>query len=812
MEMTQVSHPSRAGDYPGTATGAALAIMVLRGVIVVLALWVVSLILTPRQAHADEELPVSTEPGHVGVKAWDKPLEFIAGTRGEFEVELYIANPTDARGKPVGWDPSGERGFLWLNAEEASGISFEGDDGSHEGVIKFSGSQAVEGVVTLKFPYSVSPQARVRAYRLRLDVSAPMVFADGTRVRDAGSVSQEVRVDSPLQTKLIVLAVLFVAVLLFIVEWVRVDVVAIMMMVSMPMLGLLSSKQALAGLSSNAVVAIIGVMIVSAGLNRVGLVSRAVKPLLDRSGGNPKRLLASLSSLIAVISSVMQNTGAAVLFLPGIRHACKVLKIPISSILMPIGMCAILGGTLTMIGTSPLILLNDILPEGVEKFSLLELSPIGLGLVLSGLVYFLTVGRYFLSAIAEAQKEHEPGDEVFEHTDAFAFYHDLDGPFELSIPSEWTCPSDLPDTVVEVRRMWHSNIVGIADRVGIHELAPPPDAKISAQHSLCVYGPEAEVRRFAEVYGIDFREQPEHFRELFNPAVAGTVEAVLSPRSRLIGSTIKDIGFRRTFGVSVLALYRGGKTYYEEMSDMPLAPGDALLLQSTWEHFYTLQGVYRNLQIIIPLEVEIQQPRKAKAAVVCFLITIALMLVSSFYFQKMTYNPIPLSVCLMTGAVLMVVTGVLTIQDAYAAVDWRTVFLLGGLISLGMAVDRTGTAEWIATGVMSALSEGVTPLVLILLLACMSWVFCLVISNVGACTLLVPLGASMAVHIGVDPRVAAIVVGLGVSNSFFLPTHQVNALYMGPGSYRVKDYLRIGGPMSVIYISVLVTMTYLFYL
>jgi di/tricarboxylate transporter len=810
--MMQAPHPSSAGDYSGSAADAALAIMVLRCIIVVLALWLGSLISIPRLAHADEASSVSIEPSHVGVKTRGEPPEFIAGTSGEIEVELYVANPTDAKGKPVGWDPSGARGYLRPTADKESGIIFEGGAESHGGVVEYGGSQAVDGVVMVKLPYSVSPRARARAYRLRFDVLAPLVSVDGERVRDAGSVSQEVRVDSPLRTKLIVLAVLFLAVFLFIVEWVRVDVVAIMMMVSMPMLGLLSSKQALAGLSSNAVVAIIGVMIVGAGLNRVGLVSRAVKPLLDRSGGNPKRLMASLSFLISVISSVMQNTGAAVLFLPGIRHACKHLKIPISSILMPIGMCAILGGTLTMIGTSPLILLNDILPGGVEKFGLLELTPIGLGLVLSGLIYFLTVGRYFLSAIAEAQREHEPGDDIFEHTDAFAYYHDLDGPFELSIHSYWTCPSELPDKVVEVRRMWHTNIVGIADRAGIQELSPPPDAKISAQHSLCVYGPEAEVRRFAEVYGIEFREQPEHFRELFNPAVAGTVEAVLSPRSRLVGSTIKDIGFRRTFGVSVLALYRGGKTYYEEMSDMPLAPGDALLLHSTWEHFYTLQGVYRNLQIIIPLETEIQQPRKAKAAVVCFLITIALMLVSSFYFQKLPYNPIPLSVCLMAGAVLMVVTGVLTIQDAYAAVDWRTVFLLGGLISLGMAVDRTGTAEWIATGVMGSLSEGVTPLVLILMLACLSWVFCLVISNVGACTLLVPLGASMAVHIGVDPRVAAIVVGLGVSNSFFLPTHQVNALYMGPGGYQVKDYMRVGGPMSVIYISVLVTMTYLFYL
>jgi di/tricarboxylate transporter len=247
------------------------------------------------------------------------------------------------------------------------------------------------------------------------------------------------------------------------------------------------------------------------------------------------------------------------------------------------------------------------------------------------------------------------------------------------------------------------------------------------------------------------------------------------------------------------------------MSDIPLAAGDALLLYSSWEHFHVLQEAHRNITIITPLEVEIQKPSKAAPAVLCFLGALTLMLISSFYFQKLPYNPIPLSVCLMLGGLGMVVTRVMTIQEAYAAVDWRTVFLLGGLIPLGMAVDRTGTAEWIATGVVGALGDSLTPLLLLSVLAVMSGAFCLVISNVGACTLLVPLGVSMASQIGIDPRVAAIVVGLGVSNSFLLPTHQVNALYMGPGDYRTKDYMKIGGVMSLVYVAVLVSMTYLFY-
>jgi di/tricarboxylate transporter len=235
-------------------------------------------------------------------------------------------------------------------------------------------------------------------------------------------------------------------------------------------------------------------------------------------------------------------------------------------------------------------------------------------------------------------------------------------------------------------------------------------------------------------------------------------------------------------------------------------------LHGTWEQFHTLQDIHQNFIIITPFEMEFHKPEKAKWALVSFLTALVLMVISSFYFQNLPYNPIPLSVCLMVGAVGMVLSKVMTISEAYRAVDWRTVFLLGGLIPLGMAVDQTGTATWIAKGIVESLGSIMSPLLLLIVLAAMSGAFTLVISNVGAATLLVPLGISIAGKLGIDPRVAAIVVGLGVSNSFILPTHQVNALYMGPGEYRTKNYVKIGGILSLIYVAVLVAMTYFFYL
>ncbi len=353
------------------------------------------------------------------------------------------------------------------------------------------------------------------------------------------------------------------------------------------------------------------------------------------------------------------------------------------------------------------------------------------------------------------------------------------------------------------------NIVASAKADNTCEIAPLPESTIRPGNILCVYGPIKAIERFIRDFGLSLREEPNCFKDnMFNPSLAGIVEGVVSPRSSLIGQTIKGIRFRETFGLNPLALHQSGRTYYRQLADRKLKAGDAVLLHGTWEQLHALEDLHHNLIIITPFEKEFHKPEKAGWALACFLVTLCLMLLSSFYFQRFAYNPIPLSVCLMLGAVCMVLTRVISIGEAYRSVDWRTVFLLGGLIPLGMAMNQTGTAEWVASGIVLGLGTLMSPLLFLIVMALLSCAFTMVISNVGACTLLIPLGISIANQIGVDPRVAAVVVGLGVSNAFILPTHQVNALYMGPGGYRTKDYIKIGGPLAIIYTIVLVAMTY----
>ncbi len=761
----------------------------------------------------------SRMPEYIDVQM-KRPLKtLIAGESGSFELEARLKIPENAAGRQVRWDRKAAVPLvIYIAVPESSGIAFIDSDNPdrpyHHILVKFDlpgGSDAQPLRADVK--YIVNSRTNAGSHSFWMDIYGELIDADGRKNQDMGVYRLPFQVDTHLKTKVLMLTIIAVAVFLFIVEWVRVDVVAIVMMVLLPELGLLNAQDTFKGLSSNAVVAIIGVMIISYGLNRAGLVNRILQPLLQYLGSSSRRLTIVFSGLIAVISSVMQNTGAAVLFLPAIRLVTSYrLKIPISRVLMPIGMSAILGGTLTMIGTSPLILLNDILPPGMPKFAFLELTPIGFALVIGGIAYLSTVGLGTLSKLEEesSRTQSKPidgtGNGILDE------YPLIKGPFEIHVPEDFR-PGKLPITIAQIRRQYLVNIVAHTETEGRCEVAPIPETVLQPGHFLCVYGPMKAVKRFTVTYGLELKEGPVYFKNnMFNPSLAGIVEGVVSPRSSLIGQTIKEIRFRENFGLNALAIHQSGKAFYRQLADRPLKAGDAVLLHGTWEQLHALEELHRNFIIITPFEEEFHKPEKSVWALICFMVTLGLMMLSSFYFQTRPYNPIPLSVCLMLGAVGMVLTRVISINEAYRAVDWRTVFLLGGLIPLGMAMDQTGTAGWMARGIVAAFGPLMNPLLLLILLATLSCGFTMVISNVGACTLLIPLGISIASQIGVDPRVAAIVVGLGVSNSFILPTHQVNALYMGPGEYRTSDYVKIGGGLAVIYIVILVSMTYLFYL
>jgi len=600
----------------------------------------------------------------------------------------------------------------------------------------------------------------------------------------------------PLTTEMIlVMAMIAVAIFLFVVEWVRVDVVAILMMVTLPLLHLVTPKEAFSGLSSNAVVSIIAVIIIGAGLDKTGVINNLVAPILRIAGKSPSRIITAISLTVAGISSFMQNIGAAALFLPAVQRISKSLKIPISRLLMPIGFSAILGGTVTLVGSSPLILLNDLLtPFNLKPFGLFDVTPIGLALVASGIACFVLLGRLVLpqGAADGTEQSRRPDDTEKSELD------ELGETYELHVPEFFTHYRD-PVLVNDLRRRHLVNVVAMTEPPDFKVISPPGDREVHGDTDLVVYGRSEDVRRMAQDEGMVLKEGLDLFRGDLHAEVSGTVEAVVAPRSELAGKTLSEVNLQDRYQVTPLVIYRQGEVYRADIGHIPLQVGDAILLHGPWARLKLLQGD-GSLLFTTPVDVELMRPDKAVFA--AFWLILALVMVMALKIQ--------LSVCLMTGALGMIITRVLSIDEAYRSVDWRTIFLLAGLIPLGVATEKTGTAAWIAHAVLAAVGT-VSPIVLLTIIGVLATVFTLVISNVGATVLLVPLVVNMAIAANVDPRMAALVVGLATSNSFILPTHQVNALYMGPGHYRSIDFMKAGALISIVFIVVMIAMIYFFY-
>ncbi len=592
---------------------------------------------------------------------------------------------------------------------------------------------------------------------------------------------------------ILVNGVLVLAILMFIFEWVRVDVVGIIMMVILPLLGLVTPQQAISGLSSNAVVSIIAVIIIGAGLDKTGVMNSLARLILKFAGKSESRIIALISGTVAFISSFMQNIGAAALFMPAVRRIARQTGIPVSRVLMPMGFCAIIGGCISLVGSSPLILLNDLMKVvgDYQPFGLFSVTPLGLALTAAGILYFIFLGKVILPAKG-TEEGSGPLSSVLAKT-----YGNIANLFELHIPKDF---KEQTLKAIDLRPNYFCTVVAIARAdTGQRVFAPVSDELLKPGDVIAVVGPKEMVSIMAKDMGWELKEELDCFAEDLSPNNAGIMEAIVTPRSQLTGHTLRNIEFRRRFGVNPLAIFRGGKLFVSGLSELELMPGDALLLFGRWEKFHFLKEK-PDFAFTEPVKGEIISTEKAKWALGC--LAVSLIMILGFHVQ--------LSIALLTGALGMVLTGVMTIDEAYNSVDWMTVFLLGGLIPLGIAFQNTGAAKYIADSIVSALGT-VSPLMLMIVIGLLTSFFTLVISNVGCAVLMIPLSMNMAIKAGADPRTAALVVAVAASNTFVLPTHQVNALIMRPGGYRTIDYVKAGSGMTVLYLVVMIAGLALFY-
>jgi len=608
-------------------------------------------------------------------------------------------------------------------------------------------------------------------------------------------------------------SILLLTIYLFVFEIVEVDVAAICIMVLLgltslvgPLFGIeqpfVPAQHLFDGFASNAVISIVAVMIIGKGLDKTGVMNVVAGAILKHGGTTEKRIIPLISTTVAIISSFMQNVGAAALFLPVVSRISARSGLPLSRLLMPMGFCAILGGTVTMVGSSPLILLNDLmmtsnqaLPPGqkMSAFHLFSVAPVGLALVATGVIYFVLFGRFVLPT-SQSQSNTVGSNTMSYFQDIYGIDYAL---FEVVIPSDSPLIGLMLD---DVEGSSHIRIIATRrtdkeTRIGPGALAR--DLGLEAGMVMGILASPHDVDVFVDKYKLRKRAGLKVFGEVLASTRSGVAEVVIPPGSQLIGKSARDVWMRKTFGLAMVGLHRRGETLREgdDIRNLPLEAGDTLVVHTSWEALARLESNRDFVVVTSEYPHEQTRPQKVGYALFFFLVALGLVL----------FSDLRLSISLLTGALGMVLSGVMNIDEAYEAVSWKTVFLLASLIPLGMAVENTGTAAWIAQQTLSLLGD-VPVWVLQSALAVLATFFTLVMSNVGATVLLVPLAVNLAIAAGADPAVFALTVAIATSNSFLIPTHQVNALLMGPGGYGVPDFMRAGGIMTVLFLIVMMVM------
>jgi len=587
------------------------------------------------------------------------------------------------------------------------------------------------------------------------------------------------------------LALTGVASLLLISEKLRIDVVAILIMLAAAWLGLVTPAQAFSGLASNAVVAVLAVMMLSFGLDRSGLTQRLTRPILRLAGHSESRIIVLMSATVGALSAFMQNVGAAALFLPALLRLSRAGELSLSRTLMPVGFAAILGGCLTMVGSGPLIILNDLLRQrALPTYGLFAVTPLGIILLSLGIGYFLIFGRRLLPG---ATRDHG----VDQQKALIAEWRLPTTIWYYSIPER----SGLAGKTREQVRLWEDYNLFLPALLEEDDTvyAPWRHTSFRVGQQLAVLGEREDAIRFASDYKLKELGEACPLRgRLHGGMEAGFGELVVRPRAAIKGLTPRQIELRKNLGVEPILLMSGTQEIRTDISDKPLNPGDTLVVYGPWSTLASLQRD-SNFVLVSPVEAPGHQTSRPFVALGCFALGIGLAL-----------SGVQLSLGLLTGALAMILLKVMTIDEAYSAIDWKTVFLLAGLIPLGIAMETTGAAAFIAAGA-AQLVAGEHPILLYFAIGALATVFSLFMSNVAATVLLVPLAIAVAGLTGIEARPLALLVAVCASNSFVLPTHQVNALFMGPGGYRNRDYIKAGGLMTIIFLVVAVTVTYLWY-
>jgi di/tricarboxylate transporter len=582
---------------------------------------------------------------------------------------------------------------------------------------------------------------------------------------------------------ILVILILLSAVILFVTEKLRVDVVAMLVLLALIATGLITVQEAFSGFASPAVVTVWAVFIISGALTISGVADYIAQWMLRLVGQSEQRLLLLLMLTVGVMSSFMNNIGAVAILMPAVISIGRKLKIPTSRLLMPLAFAALLGGNMTLIGTPPNILATNIMAEyGVEPFSFFDFLPTGLLALGIGMVYMMVVGRFLLP-------DRTPVGDLSEQ------YHVRDYLTELRIGEK---SSLVGQTLAEtdLGKNYDLNVIYVRDNNESIVVSAVDGYRLKPGDVLLVEGVPQEIINIRRRYKLQNVENwtsdlwhPEENNDEFHLA-----EVTLAPNSRYENKSLKEIGFRNSYNLSVLAIRHNGTDQTASLGGVPLQFGDSLLVQGASDKFAQLLND-PNLMALETPDIELRRTHKAPISMLILLLVVVAAASGLF----------PIAPVMLAGAMAMVITRVISMEEAYRAIDWKAVFLIAGMLPLGIAMESTGTAQLLANQLV-VWTGGWGALVVLACVFVMTALLTEVISNAAATVLMVPIAIDVALSLNANVQPFVMATVLAASTSFLTPVgHQVNVLVFGAGGYKFSDYARLGLGLNVLMLLLVVT-------
>lgn len=578
---------------------------------------------------------------------------------------------------------------------------------------------------------------------------------------------------------LLTLGVVGLALVAFVAEWLPTDITALTVAIVLILLGLVTPEEGISGFSNSATITVMAMFILSAGIARTGIIQVARDFLVRWGGKDPSRQILVMGAIVGPITAFINNTAVVAVFLPIVEDWCKKQRISPSKLLIPLSYATVLGGMITVIGTSTNVLASGISKQlGYGEFSLFQFTQLGLITFAVGLAY-----------LALAAPKLLPNRKAPSSASLSQDYGLDDYVTELVV----TADSSLIGETLRTSGLQRKYDIDVLElfRQGAHFPQPLADKVLLANDILLVRGTREDLIQIRHQRGLalvsDRHLQPETLEDDLNSGEEQIAEVMILSNSRLSGSTLKELRFRQRYNATVLAIRRGEELLRERLGRVPLRFGDLLLVQGPKDSILGLQTT-RELLVMTQRDAETLRLNKAWIALT---ITLGVIVVSAFEW-------LPILVASLVGVVLMIITGCLRPGEIYGAVRWDIIFLLAGLIPLGIAMEKSGTTEWLAALLVGA-GGHLSGFWILVFFYIVTSALTEILSNNASVVLMIPVAVEVANKLGLNPLAFMFAVTFAASNSYITPIgYQTNTMVYGPGGYKFLDFTRVGLPLNLI--------------